>query len=55
MEMSVREKDSYIKQLEEHFLQQRTPVSVRSPVKPGKHGNVSKQKSEQKKDFINVT
>ena len=55
MEMSVREKDSYIKQLEEHFLQQRTPVSIRSPVKPVKHGNVSKQKSEQKKDFINVT
>ena len=55
IEMSIREKDSYIKQLEEHFLQQRTPVSVRSLVKQEKYGNVGKQKSEQKTDSINFT
>ncbi|CAG2188125.1 unnamed protein product [Mytilus edulis] len=47
LEMSVREKDSYIKQLEEHFLQQRTPVSVRSPVKPGKFGNVGQPRKDE--------
>lgn len=47
LEMSVREKDSYIKQLEEHFLQQRTPVSVRSPVKPGKFGNVGQSRKDE--------
>ncbi|CAC5383908.1 unnamed protein product [Mytilus coruscus] len=47
LEMSVREKDSYIKQLEEHFLQQRTPVSIRSTVKPCKLGNVGQHRNDE--------
>lgn len=45
IELSMREKDSYIKQLEEHFLQQRAPVSFRS--KSEKHGSIDKKLSDE--------